>query len=60
LKPAETIIDALIFFLPISSMTEGTILLGVATTAKSISSFTSRTLLYAFIPNTEELLGVIG
>ena len=48
------------FFLPHSSSIDGTTSFFVTTTARSISSGTSKTLLYAFLSKTVSLVGLIG
>src|SRR5574340_266517 len=60
LNPAVITIAPLIPFLPHSSSTAGTTSFFVTTTARSISSGTSRTVLYAFLSNTVSLVGLIG
>src|SRR5574340_1613036 len=60
LNPAVMTIAPLIFFLPHSSSTAGTTSFFVTITARSISSGTSRTLLYAFLSNIVSRVGLIG
>ena len=60
LNPAVITIAPLIPFLPHSSSTAGTTSFFVTITARSISSLTSRTLLYAFLSKTVSLVGLIG
>ncbi len=60
LNPAVITMTPLIFFLPHSSRTAGTMSFFVTTIAKSIDSATSSTLLYAFMSNTTSRVGEIG
>src|SRR6185437_12022767 len=60
LNPAVMTIAPLIPFLPHSSSTAGTTSFFVTIAARSISSGTSRTDLYAFLSNTVSLVGLIG
>ena len=60
LKPAVITINPLTLFFPQSSAIDNTLALGITNIAISISSGTSKMLLYTFSPKIESQLGLIG